>query len=61
MSTATTNAVGEEDPYSTDAIGEEDTTKAVGEECWCTSDGIGEEGDPWQPVVENVSGPFGDF
>jgi hypothetical protein len=61
MSTATTNRAGEEDPYSTDAIGEEGTTYTAGEECFCTSDGFGEEGDPWEPAVENVSGPFGSF
>ncbi|HYW08292.1 MAG TPA: hypothetical protein VE913_15145 [Longimicrobium sp.] len=45
---------------STDAIGEEDTTQALGEECGCTSDGFGEEGDPWPPIAENVSA-FGGF
>jgi hypothetical protein len=59
-----TDAIGEEEPtYSTDAIGEEDpVTKPWYEEPWYSTDALGEEG-PVEPVIESatVKNPFGAF
>jgi hypothetical protein len=55
-----TDAIGEEDQYTSNYFGEEDTTQAIGEE-GLTTDALGEEGDPWPPIEESVSGPFGGF
>ncbi len=59
-----TQAEGEEDPvYSTDAIGEEDpVTKPWYEEPWYTTEAIGEEG-PEEPAFDTatVKDPFGAF
>ena len=61
MSTATTDAIGEEGPYpTTSLIGEEQpypSTDALGEECPTTYTGE----DPSPASVSRVDKPFGSF
>lgn len=63
MPTVSTDALGEEEPFTTVPWYEEEwySTDALGEEEWASTDALGEE-EPYPPVLEDTtSNPFGAF